>query len=129
MADDTRLATVTPKMQAQIDHCLPVARSNNGTFSPRPQVQVSDEQPRSYRLYAVGGSTYVCPSVCVLVSVPRVAAGWGEYDIVWSRAIPRHILDDGTVVVLTQAAFDARVQAAVDAATAIAAQHQGWEAC
>ena len=120
---------LTPKMRAQVERCQPIGRSNNGCFAPRPQVQVSAELPSSYPLYTVDSSTYMCPSVRVMVSVPNLDEGWGEYEIVFRRAVPRHELPAvGGPVALDQATFDAQVQAVVEEARTIAAQYAGWEA-
>jgi len=119
---------LTRKMRDQIENCKPIARSNSGCFSPCPQVQISAELPMSYPLYTIDRSTYMCPSVRVRVSVPDVTEGWGFYSIVFDQAIPRHTLDDGRVIVLSQAAFDTQVQAVVAEATGIASRYTGWEA-
>ena len=114
----------TPKMQAQIDNCPLVARSNRGCFAAQAQVQVSDALPSSHYLYSVGTSRYMVPAVYVRVSVPDFDQGWGYYEIVSTVAVPTQELRDGALIILSQAEIDARVERAVAQASEIVRQYR-----
>ena len=115
--------TLTPKMQAQIDSCPIIGQSNRGCFSAQAQAQVSAVLPMSHRLYSINGAHYMVPAVYVRVSVPDPRI-WGEYTIVDEVVVPAEELRDGAVVVLSQAEFDRRVEAATAKAAAIAQSYR-----